>query len=142
GKSMSKLIRDHTKRFLCDCIEGAAAAAGLTLNQIDFFVFSTPFAWFISLCINVLGIDPERTINLYPNYANIGAALPATNLYYAAQLGKFRENSIVLLFSIGASSTAGATVMRWGNVALAPASSPNKPLSLVKNSEERSLALC
>ncbi|NER32366.1 MAG: 3-oxoacyl-ACP synthase, partial [Symploca sp. SIO1C4] len=43
GKSMSKLIRDHTKRFLCDCIEGTAAAACLTLNQIDFFVFSTPF---------------------------------------------------------------------------------------------------
>jgi 3-oxoacyl-[acyl-carrier-protein] synthase III len=49
------------------CCEGAVAAAGVTFEQIDFFAFNTPTAWYASVCTRALGIDPERTINLYPS---------------------------------------------------------------------------
>lgn len=142
SKNMSKLIRDHTKKFIRECCLGAIADAGVTLEQIDFFVFSTPFAWFAKLFTLTLGIEPKRTLNLYPYYGNIGAALPIVNLYYAAQLGKICENSLVLVFSIGGSSTAVATIMRWGDVALSPVSSFHQPCLATSSVEDKSLALC
>jgi 3-oxoacyl-[acyl-carrier-protein] synthase III len=128
GKGANKAIRETTLEFLRACCEGAVAAAGVTLEQIDFFLFNTSTAWFASFCTNVLGISPERTLNLYPEYANIGPVLTVANMYHAAQLGKIRENDLVLIYGFGAAGAASATVMRWGNVALGSA-----PLNTVKS---------
>ncbi|MBW4616309.1 MAG: 3-oxoacyl-ACP synthase III family protein [Desmonostoc vinosum HA7617-LM4] len=117
-KGTNKVIGETATQLLRACCEGAIAAAGVTLEQIDFFIFNTPTAWFASFCIRVLGIKPERTINVYPLYANIGPALTLANLYHAAQLGKIRENNLVLIYGFGAASSASANVIRWGDVAL------------------------
>lgn len=138
GKNASKQIRDTGVEFVRTCSEGAAAAAGVTLDQIDFFAFNTPTAWYANLCTRALGIDLERTINLYPQYANIGPVLPIANLYHAAQADKIRENNLVLVYTIGSASTAAATVMRWGDVALGPVPAP--PVHLTEQ-EERIPAL-
>lgn len=130
GKNASKQIRDTGVEFVRTCSEGAAAAAGVTLDQIDFFAFNTPTAWYANLCTRALGIDSDRTINLYPQYANIGPVLPITNLYHAAQAGKIQENNLVLVYTIGSASTAAATVMRWGDVAVG--SVPAPPVNLAK----------
>lgn len=120
GKNASQQIRDTGVGFVRACSLGAVAAAGVTLDDIKFFAFNTPTAWYANLCVQALGISPERTINLYPQYANIGPVLPIANLYYGAQMGKVRENDLVLVYTIGSASTAAATVMRWGDVKLAP----------------------
>lgn len=139
GENASKQIRDTGVEFVRTCSEGAVAAAGVTLDQIDFFAFNTPTAWYASLCTRALGIEPERTINLYPQYANIGPVLPITNLYHAAQSGKISENDLVLVYTIGSASTAAATVMCWGDVALGPVPAP--PVNLT-GQEERIHAPC
>jgi 3-oxoacyl-[acyl-carrier-protein] synthase-3 len=136
-----KVLSKASVGLLRTCCEGAVAAAGFTLDQIDFFLFNTTTAWFARLCTRVLGIDPERTINLYPQYANIGPVLTVANLYHAAQLGKIRENDLVLIYGFGAAGAASASVMRWGNVALASAPL-NEPDLAVKSSSDRSLACC
>jgi 3-oxoacyl-[acyl-carrier-protein] synthase-3 len=140
-KEANKVTRETAVGFLRTCCEGAIAAAGVTFEQIDFFVFNTATAWFASFCTRVLGIEPERTINLYPQYANIGPLLTVANLYHAAQLGKIRENDLVLIYGFGAAGAASASVMRWGNVALASAPL-NKPDSPVKSSANRNLVSC
>ena len=111
-------LGETAAEFLCRCCKGAVAAAGVTLEQIDFFLFNTPTAWVASFCTRVLGIDPERTLNLYPQYANLGPVLTVANLYHAAQLGKIRENDLVLIYGSGCSGVAAANVIRWGSVAL------------------------
>ncbi len=121
------------------CCEGAAAAAGVTFEQINFFAFNTPTAWYASVCTRALGIDPERTINLYPRYANIGPVFPIANLYHAAQAGKIRENDLVLVYTNGAAATAAAMVMRWGDVALG--SVPVSPVSVTPEQERIHLAI-
>ena len=141
-KGANKVTHETIGAFLRTCCEGAIAAAGVTLEQIDFFIFNTPTAWFASFCTRVLGIDPERTLNLYPQYANIGPVLTVANLYHAAQLGKIRENDLVLVYGFGAAGAAAATVMRWGNVALGPVPHLNEPDSAVKSSSDTSLAPC
>ncbi|KYC42461.1 3-oxoacyl-ACP synthase [Scytonema hofmannii PCC 7110] len=120
GKNANKVLSNMAVPSIRTCCEGAVAAAGVTLDQINFFAFNTPTAWYASLCARALGIEMERTINLYPQYGNIGPVLPLSNLYHAAKLGKIHENDLVLLYTIGSVSNAGATVMRWGDVALGP----------------------
>jgi 3-oxoacyl-[acyl-carrier-protein] synthase-3 len=138
GKGASKLVRETAADYLHQCCDGAVAAAGVTLEQINFFVFATPLAWYASFCTQTLGIDPDCTINLYPQYANMGPALILVNLYHAAQAGKIRENDLVLLYTIGASSTASATVMRWGDVALGQMPiSPLRAADLASSLEEQ-----
>ena len=124
--------------YVRTCCEGAAAAAGVTLDQVDFFVFNTPTAWYASVCTRALGIDPERTINLYPRYANIGPVFPIANLYHAALADKIRENDLILIYTNGASATAGAVAARWGDVALGPVPAP--ALSVTPKQERIHLA--
>jgi 3-oxoacyl-[acyl-carrier-protein] synthase III/acyl carrier protein len=137
GENASTLA-ETAADFVRSCCEGAAAAAGVTLDRIDFFAFNTPTAWYASVCTRALGIDPERTINLYPRYANIGPVFPIANLYHAAQAGKIRENDLVLVYTNGAAATAAATVMRWGNVALG--SVPAPPIGVTQEAERIHLA--
>ncbi|MBP0009376.1 MULTISPECIES: 3-oxoacyl-ACP synthase III family protein [unclassified Roseofilum] len=127
NKEGGKKIRETGTEYILSCCRGAAVAAGVSLQAINFFAFNTPLAWYADLCIRTLGLDPDRTINLYPQYANIGAVLPIANLYHGAQTGKIKENDLVLIYTIGSASTAGAMVMRWGDVALgaAPVPSPS-----------------
>lgn len=124
GKNASQQIRDTGVEFVRTCSEAAVAAAGITLDEVKFFAFNTPTAWYANLCTQALGIAPERTINLYPQYANIGPVLPIVNMYYGAHLGKIQENDLILVYTIGSASTAAATVMRWGDVKLGPLPAP------------------
>lgn len=105
-----------------ECCQSAVAAAGISLDRIDYFAFNTPTAWYASVCAKALGIDPARVIDLYPTYANIGPVFPLANLYHAAASGKIRPDDLVLVYANGAGATAAAMVMRWGDVALGNAS--------------------
>ncbi|QRK05042.1 hypothetical protein JQX13_33200 [Archangium violaceum] len=116
GKSL-KVVSESSLRASC---EGAVRAAGVSLEQIDFFVFNTPLAWYASFCAKMLGVALERTLNTFPLYANVGPVLMPTNLYHAAQAGRIKPGDLVLLYSIGSVSSAGAAVLRWGEVALGP----------------------
>lgn len=137
----AQALRETATEFLQTCCEGAISSAGLTVEQIDFFLFNTPTAWVSSFCTRVLGIDPERTINLYPQFANLGPVLTIANLYYAARLGKIHENDLVLIYGSGAAGAASASVMRWGKVVLG--SDPIKNFEgVVKNSKDQGLAPC
>jgi len=135
----ASMLAETAVDFVRSCCEGAVAAAGVTFEQIDFFAFNTPTAWYANVCTRALGIEPERTINLYPRYANIGPVFPIANLYHAAQAGKIRENDLVLVYTNGAAATAAATVMRWGDVALG--SVPVPPLSVTPEQERIHLAI-
>jgi 3-oxoacyl-[acyl-carrier-protein] synthase III/acyl carrier protein len=135
----ASMLAETAVDFVRSCCEGAVAAAGVTFEQIDFFAFNTPTAWYASVCTRALGIDPERTINLYPRYANIGPVFVIANLYHAAQTGKIRQNGLVLVYTNGAAATAAATVMRWGDVALG--SAPVPPLSVTPEQERIHLAI-
>ncbi|MBE9170023.1 hypothetical protein IQ238_21710 [Pleurocapsales cyanobacterium LEGE 06147] len=82
------------------------------------FVFNTPTSWYASVCAGALNIDPDRTINLYPRYANIGSVFPIANLYHAVASDCIHDNDLILVYTNDAGATAGAMVMRWGEVAI------------------------
>lgn len=113
-------LRDTAAPYLRRCVEGAVAAAGCRLEDIDFFAFNTPTAWYAEFCVNELGIERGRTISTYPLYANMGPVLWPVNLHHAASLGRPRRGDLVLVYSVGSVSSAGAVIMRWGDVGLGP----------------------
>lgn len=115
----AELLADSTTRQLPRCADAALAASGMTRADIDFAVFPTPTAWFAAFGRRMLGIDASKTIDTYPRFTNIGPALSPVNLYFAAREGRIRRGDRVLFTTQGSVSTAGALVLRWGDVAVA-----------------------
>lgn len=119
-----KVLRDTAEPFLLECCEGALAAAGVQKSDIDFFVVNTPTAWFANFAARALGVDRKRVYDSHQLYANMGPALTPVNLHHAAHEGLIRPGNLVLMYAIGSVSSAGAAVVRWGDVALGPMPPP------------------
>lgn len=120
GDTAGRALRDTASEYLQECVHGAAQAAGVALSEIDFFAFNTPTAWYADFCTRALGIERSRTIDTYPFYANTGPVLWPTNLHHAGCLDRIRPGDLVMTYSVGSVSSAGAIVMRWGDVGLGP----------------------
>uniref|UniRef100_A0ACD5GWA6 3-oxoacyl-ACP synthase III family protein n=1 Tax=Desertifilum tharense IPPAS B-1220 TaxID=1781255 RepID=A0ACD5GWA6_9CYAN len=119
-------IAETAVDFVRTCTQAVLDKAGVSLQEINGFAFNTPTAWYASVCARALGIDPARTWNLYPRYANIEPVFPLANLDWAARSQKLKENDLILVYANGAGATAVATVMRWGDVALGCEPAPLK----------------
>lgn len=115
-----RVLHDTAEPYLQTCCRGAADRAGVALEDIDFFVFNTPTAWYASFCARALGIPRQKTISTYGRYANIGPALMPANLYHALASERIRPGDLVLLYSVGSSSSVSAAVMRWSEARLGP----------------------
>jgi 3-oxoacyl-[acyl-carrier-protein] synthase III len=118
--SAGRLLRKASTDHLVSCCNGAARAAGVSLRDIDFFVFHTPTPWFHAFAARLLDIDPARTISINKRYGNIGPALMPANLFHAAHEGRIKKGDLVMLHAVGSVSSASAVVMRWGDVPLGP----------------------
>jgi 3-oxoacyl-[acyl-carrier-protein] synthase-3 len=121
-----RVLQDTAEPVLRTCCEGAARQAGISVKDIDFFVFNTPTAWYAAFAARALGVDPDRTLSTYPRFGNIGPVLMPMNLHHAAQIGKINRGDLVMLYTIGSASTASAALLRWGDVKLGPP--PEEPL--------------
>ncbi|MEM6794628.1 MAG: beta-ketoacyl synthase N-terminal-like domain-containing protein [Acidobacteriota bacterium] len=120
GKLAGKLLRETSEPNLKRCVGHALEQAGLGIEDLDFAVFNTPLAWYAPFCARALGIDREKTINLYPFYNNVGPCLTFTNLFHAGSW-HLKPGDNVLLYSVGSVSSCAAIVMKWGDVQLGQA---------------------
>lgn len=116
GQEAGRALRDITPRCIQSACTEAARKAGVSLDDIDFFVTNTPMAWFTDLFAATLQIAPDRTISTYEQFANMGPALNPVNLHAALARGRVKKGDTVLLFSIGSVSTAAASVLRIGDI--------------------------
>jgi 3-oxoacyl-[acyl-carrier-protein] synthase-3 len=113
-----RVLRAITPRSIKDACTGVVKKAGMTLDDVDFFVPNTPVAWFHETFAETLGVPVEKTVSTYTDYANIGPVLNPVNLYRALSDKKIQAGEQVLLFSIGSVSIASAALMRAGKIAL------------------------
>jgi 3-oxoacyl-[acyl-carrier-protein] synthase-3 len=117
----SKSLRDTAGPNLIRCTQGVLEKAGVQLDEVKFLVVNTPVAWYHHFAARALGIDLERTLSTFEQFANIGPALTTTNLFYAAHGRRIAPGDVVLLYAFGTVSNASAMLIRWGDVALGPA---------------------
>ncbi|MDI1479258.1 3-oxoacyl-ACP synthase III family protein [Polyangium sp. y55x31] len=120
GKSSGRALRDTSSRFVRDACLAAVEKAGMELDDVDVFICNTPLAWYADFFVQALGVSRDKTISTYDRYANIGPALMPVNMHTAATSGLLERGKVALVFTVGTVSTAGAAVMRWGDVAIDP----------------------
>ncbi|MRG95646.1 3-oxoacyl-ACP synthase [Polyangium spumosum] len=123
-KSASKILRQVSEPYLRKTADLALRKAGLGISDINWLVVNTPTAWYAPFCARVLGFDPARTIDTFSRYANCGPALMPVNLYTAAAELPIRRGDLVLVHTVGSSSSSGSAIVRWGDVALGPPPAP------------------
>ena len=92
----------------------AVAQAGLTLGDIDLFVYHQANARILRAVGERLGLDASRVIDSIAKLGNTSAATIPLALAQAKRSGALRRGSRVLLGAFGAGLSWGATVIEWG----------------------------
>lgn len=99
--------------FCLDACEGALRDAGLTIDDVSFFVCNQSVGWFVDACRRALRLPPERTIDTFAEVANVGDAAILWNLAAARERGHLPHGAVVLVYSPSAGFTRASVVMRW-----------------------------
>jgi 3-oxoacyl-[acyl-carrier-protein] synthase III len=86
---------------------------GLKGSDIDAFIPHQANLRIISATADRLGLRPEAVIVNIERYGNTTAATVPLAMGTAIDEGKLKKGSLVLLASVGAGFTIGATLLRW-----------------------------
>ena len=86
---------------------------GLTGSDIDAFIPHQANKRIIMATADRLGMKPENIIVNIDRYGNTTAGTIPLAMGTAIEEGKLRKGSLVLLASVGAGFTVGATLLRW-----------------------------
>jgi 3-oxoacyl-[acyl-carrier-protein] synthase-3 len=92
----------------------AVARAGLTLEDIDLFVYHQANARITRAIGERLGLPPERVVDCIESLGNASAATLPVALSTAEQDGRLKPGAKVLLSAFGAGFTWGGGVIEWG----------------------------
>lgn len=96
-----------------DAAERALAAAGLSADQVDWFVPHQANYRIIDAAARRFGFPMERVVVNLDRYGNTSAASVPLAMYEAERDGRIRRGDVVLAVAFGAGLTCGAAVMRW-----------------------------
>ncbi len=86
---------------------------GLTGSDIDVFIPHQANLRIINATADRLGLRPESIIINIDRYGNTTAGTIPLAMNTAIEEGKLKKGSLVLLASVGAGFTIGATLLRW-----------------------------
>jgi 3-oxoacyl-[acyl-carrier-protein] synthase III len=108
-----EVFRHAVARMSAVTVE-ALARAGLTLEDIDLFVYHQANARITRAVGERLGLPPERVVDCIETLGNASAATLPVALMAAEQDGRLRPGAKVLLSAFGAGFTWGGGVVEWG----------------------------
>ena len=86
---------------------------GLKASDIDAFIPHQANLRIISATADRLGLRPEAVIVNIDRYGNTTAGTIPLAMSTAIEQGKLKKGSLVMLASVGAGFTIGATLLRW-----------------------------
>ena len=92
----------------------AAQAAGVTLDEIDLFVYHQANGRILQAVAQQLDLSADRVVDCIGEYGNTSAATLPLALAFSEREGRLRAGDRVLLGAFGAGFTWGASVVRWG----------------------------
>jgi 3-oxoacyl-[acyl-carrier-protein] synthase III len=103
----------HAVARMTEVTGQAAAAAGLTLDDIDLFVYHQANQRITRSVGQRLELDPERVVDCIAEQGNTSAATLPLALAHAEADGRLRPGARVLLAAFGAGFTWGGAVLTW-----------------------------
>jgi 3-oxoacyl-[acyl-carrier-protein] synthase-3 len=104
----------HAVRRLSESTTQAAEAAGLSLDEIDVFVYHQANGRILQAVKERLGLESERIIDCIALYGNTSAATIPIALGEAERAGLLVPGARVLMSAFGAGFVWGAMTMEWG----------------------------
>ena len=93
----------------------ALAAAGLSIGDINLFVYHQANSRIIRAVGQRLGLPTDSVVDYVDRFANSSTATLPIALSVAEQEGRLHAGDRVLLASFGGGFTWGATVVQWGS---------------------------
>jgi 3-oxoacyl-[acyl-carrier-protein] synthase-3 len=106
----------HAVARMSEVTVDAVARAGLTLPDIDLFVFHQANARITRALAERLALEPGRVVECIELIGNASAATLPIGLAAALSDGRLRPGSRVLLAAFGAGFVWGGGVIEWGAV--------------------------
>lgn len=91
----------------------ALARAGLGVEDVDWWVPHQANRRITQEAGRLLGIPPERTVDVIARYGNSSSATIPLALAEWARAGRLRRGQVVLLTAVGAGLVSAGCVMRW-----------------------------
>ncbi len=104
----------HAVARMGEATLAAVEGAGLTLDEIDLFVYHQANGRILRALAEKLQLPSERVVDCIENLGNSSAATLPLGLLYAEREGRLRPGARVLLSAFGAGFTWGAGVIEWG----------------------------
>ena len=101
-------------KVLAESTRQAVAAAGLSLDDIDLFVYHQANGRILETVGEKLELPPERVADYVGETGNTSAASIPLTLSLLREDGRLRPGQRVLLAAVGAGFTWGAGVVEWG----------------------------
>ncbi len=103
----------HAVGMITDVIEATFAEAGITAEDLDWFVPHQANKRIIDASAKKLGIADEKVVITVDRHGNTSAASVPLALAVAVEDGRIREGDLVLLEAMGGGFTWGAVLLRW-----------------------------
>jgi len=100
-------------RAMEDVARQAIAAAGLTLEDIDYFLPHQANQRIIAAVGRSMGLAPERVISNVERYGNTSSASIPVALCEAWEEGRFKAGDRIVLVAFGGGLAWGASVVEW-----------------------------
>ncbi len=108
-----KDVYRYATRQLAESASAALRDAGLTVEDVDQFLFHQANLRIIESVQKQLGIPDEKTYLNIEKYGNTSAASVPMALVEAVADGRIKEGDRLLMVAFGAGYTAGAAVVEW-----------------------------
>jgi 3-oxoacyl-[acyl-carrier-protein] synthase-3 len=101
-------------RAVVDSATATLQHAGVTIDDVDWFVPHQANLRIIESAAHRLGIPSERTVVNIERYGNTSAASIPLALFESVEAGRIRDGDLVLLSGFGAGMTWASALLRWG----------------------------
>jgi len=104
----------HAVNRMAEITREVVDAAGLTLGEIDLFVYHQANARIVKAVGERLELDEARVVDCIERIGNMSAASVPYALDVARQDGRLRDGARVLMSAFGGGFTWGGAVVEWG----------------------------
>ena len=112
-RMQGKEVFRHAVTNISGAIQASADDAGITIDDIDWFVPHQANQRILDGTARKLGIAPEKVISTVAEHGNTSAASVPLALSTAVQDGRIKPGNLVLLEAMGGGFTWGAALVRW-----------------------------
>jgi 3-oxoacyl-[acyl-carrier-protein] synthase-3 len=109
GKEVFRFAVGH----VTDVMAESFAAAGVTAQELDWFVPHQANRRIIDASAQKFGIPPEKVVTTVQDHGNTSAASIPLALSVACEDGRIKPGDLVMIEAIGGGFTWGAAVIRW-----------------------------